>query len=54
MIYQTMPKNKRRLLKQEICAPHDGKNSNRLGAGILKEGVIHELPSKKVISYALS
>lgn len=40
--------------KQEIYAPPDVKIPARLGGGVLKERVIRELPSKKVISYALA
>lgn len=40
--------------KQEIYAPADVKIPSRLGGGILKERVIRELPSKKVVSYALA
>jgi hypothetical protein len=40
--------------KQEIYAPADVKIPSRLGGGTLKERVIRELPSKKVVSYALA
>lgn len=40
--------------KQEIYAPKDAAIPARLGGGVLKERVIRELPSKKVISYALA
>ncbi len=40
--------------KQEIYAPADVKILSRLGGGVLKERVIRELPSKKVVSYALA
>ena len=40
--------------KQEIYAPSDVKIPSRLGGGTLKERVIRELPSKKVVSYALA
>ena len=39
---------------QEIYAPKDVAIPARLGGGVLKERVIRELPSKKVISYALA
>ena len=39
---------------QEIYAPKDVAIPVRLGGGVLKERVIRELPSKKVISYALA
>lgn len=39
---------------QEIYAPKDVSIPIRLGGGVLKERVIRELPSKKVISYALA
>ena len=39
---------------QEIYAPKDVSIPSRLGGGVLKERVIRELPSKKVISYALA
>lgn len=38
---------------QEIYAPKDVAIPARLGGGVLKERVIRELPSKRVISYAL-
>ncbi|MBP8191807.1 MAG: hypothetical protein KBF81_09815 [Aquabacterium sp.] len=40
--------------KQEIYAPADVKIPSRLGGGVLKERVIRDLPSKKVVSYALA
>ena len=40
--------------KQEIYAPADVKIPSRLGGGTLKERVIRELPSKRVVSYALA
>ncbi len=40
--------------KQEIYSPADVKIPSRLGGGPLKERVIRELPSKKVVSYALA
>lgn len=39
---------------QEIYAPRDVAIPARLGGGVLKERVIRELPSKKVVSYALA
>ena len=39
---------------QEVYAPRDVKIPSRLGGGILKERVIRELPSRRVISYALA
>lgn len=39
---------------QEIYAPKDVTIPARLGGGVLKERVIRELPSKKVVSYALA
>lgn len=39
---------------QEIYAPKDVTIPTRLGGGFLKERVIRELQSKKVISYALA
>ena len=39
---------------QEIYAPKDVAIPARLGGGVLKERVIRELPSKKVVSYALA
>ena len=40
--------------RQEIYAPADVKIPSRLGGGVLKERVIRDLPSKKVVSYALA
>jgi hypothetical protein len=54
MILYIMSESMKRSQKQEIYAPRDVKIPSRLGAGILKERVIRELPSKKVISYALA
>ena len=48
-----MPANKTPKI-QEIYAPMDVAIPRRLGGGVLKERVIRELPSKKVISYALA
>lgn len=39
---------------QEIYAPHDVRIPARWGGGVLKERVIRELPSRRVISYALA
>ena len=39
---------------QEIYAPKDVAIPARLGGGVLKDRVIRELPSKKVVSYALA
>ena len=39
---------------QEIYAPKDVAIPARLGGGVLKERVIRELPSKKVVRYALA
>ena len=41
-------------IAQEIYAPKDVMIPARLGGGVLKERVIRELPSKKVVSYALA
>jgi hypothetical protein len=54
MIQKIMPVNMKPPKKQEIYAPADVKIPARLGGGTLKERVIRELPSKKVISYALA
>jgi hypothetical protein len=40
--------------KQEIYAPADVKIPSRLGGGVLKDRVIRDLPSKKVVSYTLA
>lgn len=40
--------------KREVYAPADVRIPARLGGGTLKERVIRELPSKKVIHYALA
>ena len=45
---------KKRFKTQGIYAPPDVKIPRRLGGGILKERVIRELPSKRVVSYALA
>jgi hypothetical protein len=39
---------------QEIYAPKDVLVPSKLGGGVLKELVIRELPSKKVIKYSLA
>ena len=44
----------KRSKKQEIYAPADVKIPSRLGGGVLKERVIRDLPSKKVVGYALA
>ncbi|WP_304798608.1 DUF6516 family protein [Lacisediminimonas sp.] len=49
-----MTEHMKRPKKQEIYAPADVKIPSRLGGGILKERVIRELPTKKVVSYALA
>ena len=51
-----MPGNKfRRIIRtEEIYAPRDIQISSRLGGGTLKELVKRELPSKRVIYYALA
>jgi CHASE1-domain containing sensor protein len=46
--------NMKRPQRQEIYAPADVKIPSRLGGGVLKERVIRELPSKKVVNYALA
>ncbi|WP_137894772.1 DUF6516 family protein [Ramlibacter sp. 2FC] len=45
---KTIPK------RQEIYAPPDVQIPRRFGGGVLKERVVRELPSKKVIQYALA
>ncbi|MDO8301526.1 MAG: DUF6516 family protein [Lacisediminimonas sp.] len=54
MILNIMTEHMKRPKKQEIYAPADVKIPSRLGGGILKERVIRELPTKKVVSYALA
>ena len=49
-----MAANRKIVRLQEIYAPKDVTIPRKLGGGILKERVIRELPSKKVISYALA
>lgn len=49
-----MPARKKAVRVQEIYAPKDVSIPTRLGGGILKERVIRELPSKRVITYALA
>ena len=39
---------------QEVYAPADVRIPRRLGGGVLKERVVRELPSKRVIQYALA
>lgn len=39
---------------QEIYAPPDVQIPRGLGGGVLKERVVRELPSKKVVPYALA
>ncbi len=39
---------------QEVYAPPDVRIPRRLGGGVLKERVVRELPSKRVIQYALA
>ena len=53
--YEIMPVKRRKLSKSvEIYTPKDALIPARLGGGVLKESVTRELPSKKVISYALA
>jgi hypothetical protein len=47
-------RNSKNQKRQEIYAPEDVKIPSRLGGGVLKERVIRELPSKKVVTYALA
>ena len=54
MILYIMPGNMKKRKRQEIYAPVDMKIPSRLGGRTLKERVIRELPSKKVVSYALA
>ena len=49
-----MPAKRSSAKVQEIYAPKDVLIPARLGGGVLKERVRRELPSKKVISYALA
>jgi len=51
---EIMPAKRKTPKIQEIYAPKDVSIPSRLGGGVLKERVIRELPSKKVISYALA
>jgi hypothetical protein len=53
-ISEIMPAKKSVPRQQEIYAPRDVSIPARLGGGVLKERVIRELPSKKVIAYALA
>lgn len=39
---------------QEVYAPKDVKIPARLGGGVLKERVVREWPSRKVVLYALA
>lgn len=39
---------------QEIYAPMDVQIPRRLGGGMLKERVVRDLPSRKVVQYALA
>ncbi len=54
MIYEIMAESMKKSRKQEIYAPEDVRIPSRLGGGVLKERVIRELPSKRVVSYALA
>ena len=54
MISYIMTEGMKRPNQQEIYAPADVKIPRRLGGGTLKERVIRELPSRKVVSYALA
>lgn len=45
---------KDRTKKQELYEPKDVEIPRRLGGGKLKERVVRELPSKKVVQYALA
>jgi hypothetical protein len=47
-------KGKVNLPKTERYAPRDAQIPKRLGGGVLKELVVRELPSRKVIEYALA
>jgi hypothetical protein len=46
--------NAARKTTQEIYQPADVKIPRRLGGGVLKERVVRELPSKRVVQYALA
>ena len=50
----TMKRSLKPPVKQQIYAPADVRIPSRLGGGTLKERVIRDLPSKKVVSYALA
>lgn len=39
---------------QEVYAPVDVQIPRRLGGGVLKERVVRDLPSRKVVQYALA
>ena len=54
MISTIMAESMKKPNRQEIYAPADVKIPSRLGGGTLKERVIRELPSKKVVNYALA
>ncbi len=54
MICNIIPECMKRFRKQEIFAPADVKIPSRLGGGTLKELVIRDLPSKKIVHYALA
>lgn len=49
-----MKRTRQRTRTQEIYAPADVRIPNRLGGGILKERVIRDLPSRRVVSYSLA
>jgi hypothetical protein len=49
-----MPEKSLHRRRQEIYAPKDVRVPDRLGGGVLKERVIRELPSRRVVSYALA
>jgi hypothetical protein len=52
--YEIMPAKKAPPKTLETYAPKDVSIPLRLGGGVLKERVTRELPSKKVIQYALA
>jgi CHASE1-domain containing sensor protein len=54
MIQNIMAEKMKRPKRQEIYAPADVKIPARLGGGVLKERVIRDLPSKRVVGYALA
>ena len=43
-----------REVRQEVYAPMDVRIPRRLGGGVLKERVVRELPSLRVLQYALA